>query len=208
MSPSFREADPQSPAAAGKLSSRLALQFCGFGGQGIVLSSVVFGTAAVIGARLNVIHTQSYGSESRGGECQAELLLSHEPIGSPVTEVVDILVALSQQALERYLVRLRPDGVLIFDPATVKVMELKGVRVLRVPASELAQQIGPRIVANMVILGFLQKITGLIEEEELLEAIRATVRQEFVALDSRAAKLGMTYALEHYPEEVARKCAY
>lgn len=57
------------------------LQFCGFGGQGIVLSAIIFGTAAVKGAGLNALQTQSYGSESRGGQCQAELILSAEQIG-------------------------------------------------------------------------------------------------------------------------------
>lgn len=79
---------------------RVSIQFCGFGGQGLVLSATVFGTAAVH-AGLNAVQTQSYGSEARGGECQAELILSEEPINSPSTATVDLLVAMSQPALER-----------------------------------------------------------------------------------------------------------
>ncbi len=73
---------------------RITLQLCGFGGQGIVLASVILGTAAVTRAGLNAVQTQSYGSEARGGECQAELILARGPIHSPLADRVDILVAM------------------------------------------------------------------------------------------------------------------
>ena len=73
--------------ARSQVRLQVRLQFCGFGGQGIVLSSVIFGTAAVLTAGLNAVQTQSYGSEARGGECQAELILAQEPIHSPLADV-------------------------------------------------------------------------------------------------------------------------
>ena len=98
---------------------RVTIQFCGFGGQGIILSSVIFGTTAVLHSGMNAVQTQSYGSESRGGECQAELILSRKPIISPLADKLDILVAMSQPALNQYLKRLKPGGILIIDPEYV-----------------------------------------------------------------------------------------
>jgi len=102
-----------------KQKDQVTIQFCGFGGQGIVLSSVIFGTTAVLHSGMNAVQTQSYGSEARGGECQAELILSQEPIKSPLADQLDILVAMSQPALNQYLKRLKPGGTLIFDPEYV-----------------------------------------------------------------------------------------
>ena len=115
----------------------------GFGGQGIVLSSVIFGTAAVERAGLNAVQTQSYGSEARGGECQAELILSEGPIHSPLADRVDILVAMSQLALDRYLDRLRAGGTLILDPELVEKPERSDIKIVRVPATQMASEIGP-----------------------------------------------------------------
>ena len=75
------------------------IRFCGFGGQGIVLSAIIFGTTAVTKAGLNAVQMQSYGSEARGGECQAEVIVSEEIIESPLADSMDVLVAMSQSAL-------------------------------------------------------------------------------------------------------------
>jgi 2-oxoglutarate ferredoxin oxidoreductase subunit gamma len=175
---------------------RVTLQFCGFGGQGIVLSSVVFGTAAVIRAGLNAVQTQSYGSEARGGECQAELILSDGPIHSPLADKVDILVAMSQLALDRYLDRLSAGGTLIIDPELVEKPDRSDIQVTQVPATEIASQIGPRIIANMVMLGFLQQATGLMSADDLYDTIRGNVPRKYLEVNLEAAKRGMALARE------------
>jgi len=175
---------------------RVTLQFCGFGGQGIVLSAVIFGTAVVTQAGLNAVQTQSYGSEARGGECQAELILSDEPINSPLADQVDILIAMSQLALNRYLGRLRSGGTLILDPELVEIPKRSDITIAQVPAIQIASEVGPRIVANMVMLGFLQQATGLISEDDLYETIRHNVPQRFLEVNLQAAKRGMALAKE------------
>ena len=175
---------------------RVTLQFCGFGGQGIVLSSVVFGTAAVIRAGLNAVQTQSYGSEARGGECQAELILSDGPIHSPLADRVDILVAMSQLALDRYLDRLSPGGTLIIDPELVEKPDRSDIQVTQVPATEIASQIGPRIIANMVMLGFLQQATGLMSAGDLYDTIRGNVPRKYLEVNLEAARRGVALARE------------
>jgi 2-oxoglutarate ferredoxin oxidoreductase subunit gamma len=157
---------------------------------------VIFGTAAVTRAGLNAVQTQSYGSEARGGECQAELILARGPILSPLADDVDILVAMSQSALDRYLARLRPGGTLILDPELVEVPERQGLKVMRVPATEIASRLGARIAANMVVLGFLQQATGLFSEADLFDTIRTNVPPRFVDVNLEAARRGIALALE------------
>jgi 2-oxoglutarate ferredoxin oxidoreductase subunit gamma len=175
---------------------KIAIQFCGFGGQGIVLSSIIFGSAAVIGANLYAVQTQSYGSEARGGECQAELIIASEPIGSPVSDRVDILIAMSQMAYRRYQGRLRDHGRLVIDPDMVSPSLDRSILLHQVPASRLAEELGAKIAANMVMLGFLQQMTQLVSADHLLSAIQANVPERFLEVNLKAARLGMRLAEE------------
>jgi len=175
--------------------SRINLQFCGFGGQGLVLSATVFGTAAVY-AGLNAVQTQSYGSEARGGECQAELILAEEAIKSPTAKAVDILITMSQPALKRYLERLRPGGTLLIDPRFVVHPDRDDISILEVPVTQIAiDEIGKQITANMVMLGFLRQTTGLMPEDALLEAIRSSVPAKFLKVNLEAVERGKQLAL-------------
>ena len=81
----------------------LRVTLCGFGGQGIILTAVILGTTAVTKNNLYAVQTQSYGSEARGGQCQAELVIDKEKIGSPVAERKNLLVAMFQDAYEKYI---------------------------------------------------------------------------------------------------------
>lgn len=173
---------------------QVTIQFCGFGGQGIVLSSVILGTTAVLYSGMNAVQTQSYGSEARGGECQAELILSYEPIKSPLADQLDILVAMSQPALDQYLKRLKPKGTLIFDPEYVTRPDRSEIRVISVAATEAAGQLGNKIVANMFMLGFIQQLTGLISADALCEVISKNVPQKYIELNQKAAQAGMVLA--------------
>lgn len=177
-------------------ADRATLQFCGFGGQGIVLSAVVFGAAAVTKAGLEAVQTQSYGSEARGGECQAELIISGTPIDSPLADRVDVLVARSQPALARYIGRVRRGGTIVIDPDLVDRPERDDVQVAEVRAAEAASELGNEIVANMVTLGFLQETTGLFSAEDLDEAIEDSVPERFLDLNLRAAERGRDLARE------------
>ena len=170
------------------------IQFCGFGGQGIILSSVIFGTAAVQGAGLNAVQTQSFGSEARGGECQAELILSEKEIKSPLADQIDLLVAMSQPAMEKYLSRLKTDKTIVIDPGLVEKPNRNDINIVKVNAREIAEKIGPEIVANMVMLGFLQGATNIFTKENLLTTIEKSVNEKFVEVDLRAAKKGIELA--------------
>jgi 2-oxoglutarate ferredoxin oxidoreductase subunit gamma len=110
---------------------------------------------------------------------------------------VDILVAMSQAALDRYVKRLRPGGTLVIDPQFVKRPQKVDARVLEVPVTRIAtDDLGQTIVANMVLLGFLRQATGIVPEAALLEAIRESVPERFCDTNLEAAARGKALAVE------------
>ena len=177
-------------------SRRTTFQFCGFGGQGLVLSASVLGAAAVL-AGFNAVQTQSYGSEARGGECQAELTLSSDPIYSPTANAVDVLVAMSQAALDHYLDRLKSGGTLVIDPHYVARPERDDVILVEVPVTDLAaDDLGNRLVANILLLGFLRYASDIVPEDEFLASVGQNVPERFRELNLRAAERGKRLAIE------------
>ena len=161
-------------------SQRITL--CGFGGQGIILSAV---------------QTQSYGSEARGGQCQAELIIDRKPINSPVAEKKNLLVAMFQTAYEKYIPTLEEDGVLVIDPGLVTELVRPIRTTFEVPATQIAVDLGNRMAANMVMLGFLSESMGIIGHQDLLDVVKDTVNPRFTELNFQAVEAGAAYAKEH-----------
>ena len=128
------------------------ITLCGFGGQGIILTAVMLGTAAVTKGGLYAVQTQSYGSEARGGQCQAELIIDKTPINSPVAQEKNLLVALFQSAYEKYIPTLDENGVLVIDPQLVTDLTRPIAHTFAVPATQIAVDLGNRMAANMVVL--------------------------------------------------------
>ena len=173
------------------------ISLCGFGGQGIILSAVLLGTAAVTKGGLYAVQTQSYGSEARGGQCQAELLIDKGPINSPVAETKNLLVAMFQTAYEKYIPILDEDGVLVIDPQLVTNLVRPIANTFAVPATQIAVDLGNRMAANMVMLGFLSECLGLLRAEDLLEAVKDQVNPRFVELNLKAVQAGIDYAKDN-----------
>lgn len=170
---------------------QIAVQFCGFGGQGVILASVIFGTAAVTKKDYYAVQTQSFGSEARGGECQAELVLSKSAIYSPSADEADVLVAMSDLAFNRYLVRLKRGGDLLIDPDMVSMPKRKDVRLFPIKANRIAKDLGFSLASNMVFLGALQNLTRLISEDELFQTIRENVNPRYADPNITAAQKGI-----------------
>ena len=181
----------------------LKIRFCGFGGQGIILSAITLGTALVTKKGYYAVQTQSYGSEARGGQCQAELIVADEEIKSPHSDEKDILVAMSQSALDRYISDLKKGGILIIDSALVTEIPDVDAEIIQVPATQTAVDLGNRIAANMVLLGFVQKATGIISKEDLLSAVEDLVKPQFMDLNTRAIEAGIELAADVSLEVIA-----
>ncbi|HOE56881.1 MAG TPA: 2-oxoacid:acceptor oxidoreductase family protein [Bacillota bacterium] len=170
------------------------ISLCGFGGQGIILSAVILGTAAVTKGKLYAVQTQSYGSEARGGQCQAELIIDNKPINSPVAQTKNLLIALYQDAYDKYIETLEDDGVLVIDPGLVTNLTRNIKHTFEVPATQIAVDLGNRMVANMVTLGFISECCGIVDKEHLLEIVTNSVPSRFVELNHKAINAGIEYA--------------
>lgn len=176
---------------------RVEVRFCGFGGQGIILAGYISGKAATLYDRRNATLTQSYGPESRGGACSAELIISDEAILYPHLLCPNVLVAMSQPAYERYREELAPDGLLIVDADLVEPGEVPpGVRLYAIPATRLAEEMGRSVVANIVMLGFFTAVAGVISEEAMRQAILSSVPPGTEELNRLAFERGLNYGKE------------
>jgi 2-oxoglutarate ferredoxin oxidoreductase subunit gamma len=155
---------------------RVEVRFAGFGGQGIIKSGIIVAAAASIHAGKNAVQTQSYGPESRGGACKSEVVISEEEIDFPKVVEPDVLVLMSQHAYNDYAEDVKAGGTVILDPGMIpREKELKRVKIYRVPATKIAEELGRRIVANIVMLGAFTAITGLLDENALKESIKENI---------------------------------
>lgn len=179
----------------------LKISLCGMGGQGIILSAVILGTTAVTKNQLYATQTQSYGSEARGGQCQAELIIDRVPIHSPVAEKKDVLIALFQEAYAKYIGTLEEDGILIYDPDLVTDLTRQVKRTYALPATQLATELGSRMSANMIVLGYIAGAFHMYTKEQLIETVTEETNPKFLEINLKAVETGYQYALTHMDPE-------
>jgi 2-oxoglutarate ferredoxin oxidoreductase subunit gamma len=170
------------------------IRIAGFGGQGVILSAIVMGRAASIYQNEFATMTQSFGPEARGGACSAQLLLSDSPILYPYVAQPDILVVMSQEACTRFVPELKDGGTLIVEQDLVRVSDLKpDTRVFSVPATRLAEELGKRMVLNLVMVGFFTAVTKLLDPEAVRQAVADSVPSNFRELNLKAFEKGFEY---------------
>lgn len=156
----------------------LEVRISGLGGQGVVLAGVILGRAVVYDGKY-AVQTQSYGAEARGSAAKSELIISDEKISFPKVRRCDILVAMSQSALDKHLNDLKMNGTLLVDRDMVKQVPKIEAEVFKIPANEIAEtELGSSIYANAVMLGALTKITQIVSKEAAERAIADSVSKE------------------------------
>ena len=150
----------------------MIVRFSGFGGQGIVLSGYINGSAAVKDGK-RVLQTQSYGSESRGGGCRSDVFVSDEEIHELAPTRLDVLVAMSQRAFDTYIHDLAPEGILLVEEDLVEPSGPATGRTFGIGATEIAyKKFGRKIMANMVMLGFTGAVVKAVSRPSLEAAVR------------------------------------
>jgi 2-oxoglutarate ferredoxin oxidoreductase subunit gamma len=150
--------------------------FTGFGGQGIVLAGDILGKAATLYDHKHATMTQNYGPEARGGACSSQVIISGEEILFPCVEEPEILVCMSQEAYTKSIKSLRPDGTLIWDTDLVhtRKTDLPG-KIFHIPATRFAEQLGTKMMANIVMLGFFSAVEPIVHAEALKKAVLDSV---------------------------------
>lgn len=158
--------------------------------MGVVLAGVILGHAAAVYADLETIQSQSYGSEARGTAARSEVIISDGPIHFPKVRRSDYLIAMSQKALDIYLPSAKNGSVVIFDPDLVDASKIEGYDIVPIPAMKTADEMGMRLVSNMVMLGALLQKSELFPLEFLEKALSDLVNVKALHLDIDAARAG------------------
>ena len=156
-----------------------AIILSGSGGQGLILAGAILAEAAGVVEGKEVVQTQSYGIQARGGASQSSVIISDREIKYPEVLVPDILLCLSQEAYIRFEPSLRSGGVLIVDQDLVTLQESRpGLKVYALPFTAEAERLDRRILANVIALGALAAITGAVQVEALAQALPARCRAQ------------------------------
>jgi len=172
--------------------NRTEILIGGVGGQGVVLSGILLGTAATLFDGKKAVQTQSYSSELRGGSTRAEVIISEEPVTDPQVRKPDILIALAEDALSKYVDRVKPKGLLVIDSDLVKGAKPGDYEILSIPATSTAdKEMGNIVVANLIILGAIIRKTGLLSVEAMEKAIEMSVPKKAIALNLNAFRRGL-----------------
>jgi|SRR5665648_439019 len=175
---------------------KVEIRLTGFGGQGVVLSSVILGRAASIYDKINAVQTETYGSDMRGGDVCTEVIIAEERIIYPIINNPDILVALSQKAYDDNINDLKSDGILITDSDLVNVSSLKeGIIHYHGSFNKIAiEELKKKAVANMVMLGFLYKKTGVVSYHSVKKAMVDLLPSKNQELNIKAFDFGVKLA--------------
>ena len=181
------------------MSSRYEIRLAGSGGQGLILAGIILAEAAGVYDGKFVCQTQSYGPEARGGASKAEVVISDGEIDYPKAIRPDVLLALNQKSLEAFSSDLKPGGLLLVDADLVK--EAPASRVLALPFTRIARELGRAMAANIVALGALAQLTGAVSLASLEAAVLARVPKGTEDLNRRALAAGVAAAKESGPVE-------
>ena len=173
---------------------RNEIRIAGFGGQGVLLSGKIIGQAASIHDKGFANLTQSYGPESRGGSCTAEMVISDKPIDYPYVTNPQVLILLSQEAYNKY--GHSQGTLIIIDKDLVKPNSVHNSPPLSIPATRMAREMGNVVVANIIILGFLAAVSDLVSYEALRKSILTSVPKEMAEFNIKAFETGYNYGME------------
>lgn len=176
------------------MGDRYELRLAGEGGQGLILAGLILAEAAVVYAGKQASQTQSYGPEARGGASKSEVIIDSGEIDYPKVTEADALLAMSQEACDKYAPGLKKGGLLIVDSVHVKRV-LFASNPYRVPITEIAEkETGRRITANVVALGILVGLTGVVSRQALEAAVAARAPRGTAELNRKALDVGFKVA--------------
>ncbi|MFC2150854.1 2-oxoacid:acceptor oxidoreductase family protein [Calditrichota bacterium] len=174
---------------------RTEIIIAGFGGQGVIFAGELLGRAAML-AGLHAAQSASYGSEARGSATNAGIIISDVAITYPKVAQPDILIALSQEACDKFASKVKPDGKIIFDCDTIESVEREDVDQIGFPATANAARLGKKTVANVIILSYAIALTKVVPVEALKQALTEQTPEKFLQLNLRALGVGSILGVE------------
>lgn len=180
------------------MDNKYQVRLSGSGGQGLLVAGIILAEAAAVHEGKNVVQSQSYGPEARGGASKSDVIISDGEINYPKATSIDLLLALTQKASEKYSAELIENGLLIVDSDLVTELPKGNFKLYRVPIITSAKdRVGKLITANVVALGVLTKISGVVREDSIEKAVMSKVPKGTEELNKKALHVGFTLAEEN-----------
>ena len=177
------------------MSFRYEIRLSGAGGQGLILVGKIIAEAAAIYDDKNATQSQSYGPEARGGASRSEVIISDGDIDYPKATNIDLLLAMTQEAADKYAGDVKAGGIIIADSGFVEKLPEGDFEVHSFPITHIAEdKIGKKISANIIALGIIHKLSGILSEEAIINAIRARVPKGTEEINIQAFKHGQEQA--------------
>lgn len=169
---------------------RLNVRFAGAGGQGVILSSVLLAKAYGLGENFNVTQTQSYGPEARGGACKAEVVVSDEEIDYMKVDAADVFIAYNQTGYDKYRTELDEKDIVLINSTLVSAGHCCHYRI---PATQIAEELGRPQEVNMVMLGALTKLLPKLHYSKVTEIIETDLPMPAAHSNREAFDRGYQY---------------
>ena len=175
-------------------AARQEIIFTGFGGQGIILAGRILGKAAVIGDHRESTLVQAYGPEARGGACSAQVTIDDQPIHYPYVRRPDVLACMSQGGFDKFIGQMKEGGTLLIDQDLVQPRGFAG-RFFSIPSTRIAEELGRKMMANIIMLGFFTAITGAVSVDAARDAVTDSVPKGTEEMNTTAFNKGYDYGL-------------
>ena len=177
--------------------STTEIKFGGFGGQGVILAGMIIGRAASIYDNRFATLTQSFGPEARGSACSAQVIVSDDRILYPYVTKPQILMVMSQEACNKFLPETSESATVIIEEDLVKPKGLKpDTKLFAIPATRLAEELGRKMVLNIVMVGFFTAVTRILHFDAVRKAVRASVPKGTENLNLEAFDRGLNYGIQ------------
>jgi 2-oxoglutarate ferredoxin oxidoreductase subunit gamma len=170
-------------------NSRIEMRLGGTGGQGLLLSAKILADALTASGK-RVAQSQTYEPTSRGGYCNADLVISDAEVDFPLATAIDQLVLLDKLAVKPSWPMLKPGALVIADTRLCPELPAGNYRCYHLPLSRTALELGSERVTNIVALGALVALSGICDQEQVEQAVRAAAPKGFLDLNVDAFKAG------------------
>ncbi|MEA1939148.1 MAG: 2-oxoacid:acceptor oxidoreductase family protein [Candidatus Caldatribacteriota bacterium] len=177
------------------MKERIEICLSGSGGQGLILAGIILAEAAGIYDGKEAVQTQSYGPEARGGASRSEVVISENIIDYPKVMESDILLALTQEASDKYSKNLNKEGILVADSNLVTEIPENSNKIYLFPIAETAQkEFGTKLVTNIISLGIIIGLTEIVSKEAIQKAVSSRVPTKAKEVNEKALLLGFDIA--------------
>jgi len=189
------------------MASRTEIRITGFGGQGVVLSGHIIGHACAINSGLHATMIQSFGPEARGSACSCTLAISDSEVLYPYITKPDIFVVMSAEGYTKFRDELKPKGILVYEKDLVKPKLKKGQPSYGITSTRIAEELGRRLVQNIVMLGFVGAVTQIANKDAMRKAVEESVPSGTEELNLRAFDAGWEFFDQEYGKSAEKDAA-